>query len=185
MKASSPSPVKPIPTSAAGTICLPPSSCSWSAPLEHGDCHRQWSAPSAGLISHHRRDSRRDLRLAAASHRTGCRAGRDFCDLIQRHGLAQFKAALVLAGLLQFLAGCASDVVHGGFAGGDSGNARGDWRVIFAAQLHVMLDAVRRPKRRQPAGGPRALWTTLNPTDTSVHHWAALVGVTTLFILFA
>jgi MFS superfamily sulfate permease-like transporter len=109
-------------------------------------------------------------------------------DLIQRHGLAQFGVILALAGLLQLLAGClrlgmwfravSPAVIQGMLAGIGV--------VIFAAQLHVMLDAAPQAKALDNLlAVPAALWTALNPTDTSVHHWAALVGVTTLFILFA
>lgn len=104
-------------------------------------------------------------------------------DLIQRYGIEMLGPIVLLAGLLQLIAGSlrwgqyfravAPPVIYGMLAGIGV--------LIFASQFHVMVDD-------KPRGSgvdnlisiPEAVYKGLVPLDTSNHHLAALVGVSTI-----
>lgn len=104
-------------------------------------------------------------------------------DLVQRNGIEMLGPIVLLAGLLQLVAGLlqwgqyfravAPPVIYGMLAGIGV--------LIFASQFHVMVDD-------KPRGSgienllsiPEALYKGLVPMDTSNHHLAALVGVSTI-----
>jgi len=159
-------------------------------PLSMGIAIASGAPPSAGLISAVIGGILVGAISGAPLQVTGPAAGLVVIsyDIIQRHGLAQFGVILALAGLMQVAAGClrmglwfravSPAVIQGMLAGIGI--------VIVAAQLHVMLDIAPQAKAIDNLiTVPAALWTALNPTDASAHHWAALVGLTTLFVLFA
>jgi len=104
-------------------------------------------------------------------------------DLIQRNGIEMLGPIVLLAGLMQLIAGLlrwgqyfravAPPVIYGMLAGIGV--------LIFASQFHVMVDD-------KPRGSgivnlvsiPEALYKGLVPMDGSNHHLAAMVGVATI-----
>jgi len=107
-------------------------------------------------------------------------------ELIQKHGLEMLGPIIVVAGLLQIVAGVfrvgqffraiAPAVVYGMLAGIGV--------LIFAAQFHVMMDdAPRENGIRNLLAIPEAIYKGLLPVDGSVHHVAALVGIVTIAAL--
>ncbi|MCE9529429.1 MAG: SulP family inorganic anion transporter [Planctomycetales bacterium] len=159
-------------------------------PLSMGIAIASGAPPSAGLISAVIGGMLVGLISGSPLQVTGPAAGLVVIsyDLIERLGMAQFGIILALAGLMQVLAGClrtglwfravSPAVIQGMLAGIGV--------IIFAAQFHVMLDEVPQAKAIDNLlAMPISLFTGLNPADVSAHHWAGLVGVTALFILFA
>jgi MFS superfamily sulfate permease-like transporter len=107
-------------------------------------------------------------------------------DLIQKHGFEMLGPIIVLAGVLQLVAGLlrvgqlfraiAPAVVYGMLAGIGI--------LIFAAQFHVMLDdAPRGSGVANILAIPQAIWKGVFPLDGTVHHLAALAGVITIVVL--
>jgi MFS superfamily sulfate permease-like transporter len=104
----------------------------------------------------------------------------------QEYGVAVLAVTVVGAGLLQLLAGVlrlgqwfravSPAVIHGlmtGFA-----------VIIFASQVHVMLDDTPRGSAIENlAAIPTAFYDGFFPIDGSPHHWAAAIGVLTVVIL--
>ena len=159
-------------------------------PLSMGIAIASGAPPSAGLISAIIGGILVGMIAGSPLQVTGPAAGLVVIsyDLIDRFGMAQFGVILALAGLLQILAGLlriglwfravSPAVIQGMLAGIGV--------VIFAAQFHVMLDEVPKAKAIDNIlAMPASLFTGLNPNDVTAHHWAGLVGVTSLFILFA
>jgi MFS superfamily sulfate permease-like transporter len=104
-------------------------------------------------------------------------------EIVQDHGLVMLGPILILAGLIQVVAGVlkvgqwfraiSPAVVYGMLAGIGV--------LIFASQFHVMVDDT-------PKGSglnnllsiPSAIYKGLFPLDGSVHHLAALIGLVTV-----
>ena len=106
-------------------------------------------------------------------------------DIVQHHGLGALSAAVLLAGIIQIVAGrlrlgqwfraVAPAVIYAMLAGIGV--------LIAASQFHVMIDDT--PK----ANGvmniitiPSAIWSVIEPVDDP-HHIAAAIGATTLVTL--
>ena len=107
-------------------------------------------------------------------------------DLVQTHGLAILGPIIVLAGLLQVVAGVAKlgrwfqavppSVIYGMLAGIGV--------LIFASQFHVMVDD--KPKESGIANIisiPAAVWKGVVPQPDTPHHDAALVGIATIAVI--
>ncbi|MBW4632916.1 MAG: SulP family inorganic anion transporter [Iphinoe sp. HA4291-MV1] len=107
-------------------------------------------------------------------------------ELVQEYGIEMLGPILMLAGLLQFLAGIfktgqlframSPAVIYGMLAGIGV--------LIFASQFHVMLDD--KPRTHgidNLIAIPNAIYKALFPMDGSVHHIAALIGITTIITL--
>ncbi len=103
-------------------------------------------------------------------------------QLVQEHGLIMLGVVGLIAGALQLLAGAlklgqwfraiSPSVIHGMLAGIGV--------LIFASQLHVMLDdAPRASGLLNIAAIPEAIVKAI-PTDSSVHHLAAMAGIVTI-----
>lgn len=125
-------------------------------------CPLQVSGPAAGLV------------VVAA-------------ELLRDQGLEKFAVMILIAGIFQIIAGLAHAahifravtpaIVHGMLAGIGV--------LIFASQFHVMVDD-------SPSGSginnllsiPGAIRKGLTPDSTSSHQEAALVGVSTIIVLF-
>jgi len=104
-------------------------------------------------------------------------------DLVQRNGIEMLGPIVLLAGLLQLVAGLlqwgqyfravAPPVIYGMLAGIGV--------LIFASQFHVMVDDKPRGSGIENLVSiPEAIYKGLVPMDTSNHHLAALVGVSTI-----
>jgi MFS superfamily sulfate permease-like transporter len=108
-------------------------------------------------------------------------------ELIQEHGLPLLGVIILLAGLMQLIAGVlrmgqwfravAPAVIQGMLAGIGV--------LIFASQFHVMVDDT------PPGGGlenlitiPTAIWKGITPSDDTYHHHAAIIGLLTLVTIF-
>ncbi|MCZ8369084.1 MAG: SulP family inorganic anion transporter [Porphyrobacter sp.] len=103
-------------------------------------------------------------------------------QLVQEHGLIMLGVVGLIAGALQLLAGVmklgqwfraiSPSVIHGMLGGIGV--------LIFASQLHVMLDdAPRANGLLNIAAIPDAIIKAI-PTDSSVHHLAAMAGIVTI-----
>lgn len=103
-------------------------------------------------------------------------------QLVQEHGLIMLGVVGLIAGALQLLAGVlklgqwfraiSPSVIHGMLAGIGV--------LIFASQLHVMLDdAPRASGLLNIAAIPEAVMKVF-PVDGSVHHLAAMAGIVTI-----
>jgi len=103
-------------------------------------------------------------------------------QLVQEHGLIMLGVVGLIAGALQLLAGVfklgqwfraiSPSVIHGMLAGIGV--------LIFASQLHVMLDdAPRANGLLNIAAIPEAVMKVF-PVDGSVHHLAAMAGIVTI-----
>lgn len=159
-------------------------------PLSMGIAIASGAPPAAGLISAIIGGILVGLLSGSPLQVSGPAAGMVVISfgLIQQFGMAQFGVILLLAGLIQLVAGClrlgmwfraVSPAVILGMLSGIG-------LVIVSAQVIVMLDAAPQAKALDNLlAAPGAMWAALNPSDVSAHHWAALVGVTSLFILFA
>jgi MFS superfamily sulfate permease-like transporter len=108
-------------------------------------------------------------------------------QLVQDHGLIMLGVVGLIAGALQLVAGVlklgqwfraiSPSVIHGMLAGIGV--------LIFASQLHVMLDDTPRSSGlANIAAIPEAVMT-LFPMDDSVHHLAAMAGVVTILTIIA
>jgi MFS superfamily sulfate permease-like transporter len=107
-------------------------------------------------------------------------------ELIQKFGFEKLAVIIVAAGVLQMIAGVlkvgqlfraiAPAVVYGMLAGIGV--------LIFAAQFHVMVDdAPRANGIANLMAIPEAIYKGVLPVDGSVHHIAALTGITTITVL--
>jgi MFS superfamily sulfate permease-like transporter len=107
-------------------------------------------------------------------------------ELIQKYGFEMLGPIVVLAGILQLIAGAfkvgqlfrsiAPAVVYGMLAGIGI--------LIFAAQFHVMVDdAPRKSGIRNLLAIPEAIYKGVLPVDGSVHHLAAFIGIVTIGVL--
>lgn len=107
-------------------------------------------------------------------------------ELIQKYGMEMLGPILVVAGILQLIAGAtkigqlfraiAPAVVYGMLAGIGV--------LIFAAQFHVMVDDKPRENGlRNLLAIPEAIYKGTLPVDGSVHHLAALIGIVTIAAL--
>lgn len=107
-------------------------------------------------------------------------------EIIQKHGFAALAPILVLAGLIQLLAGVlhvgqfframAPAVVYGMLAGIGI--------LIFGAQFHVMVDD--KPRENGLANLfsiPESIQKGIFPVDGSSHHIAAMLGLVTIVIM--
>ncbi|HVG27075.1 MAG TPA: SulP family inorganic anion transporter [Acidobacteriaceae bacterium] len=107
-------------------------------------------------------------------------------EMVREHGIAALAPVLVIAGLMQLIAGAAKtgrlfraispEVIHGMLAGIGV--------LIVLQQFHVLLD--RAPKSSGPANllaMPEAVLRGLFPLDGSREEWAALVGVATIAVM--
>ncbi|MGH8001288.1 MAG: SulP family inorganic anion transporter [Brasilonema sp.] len=107
-------------------------------------------------------------------------------ELIRDYGIEMLGPILMLAGLLQFLAGIfktgqfframSPAVIYGMLAGIGV--------LILASQFHVMLDD--KPRTHgidNLIAIPSAIYKAFFPMDGSVHHIAALIGITTIITL--
>jgi MFS superfamily sulfate permease-like transporter len=108
-------------------------------------------------------------------------------ELVQKHGFAGLAPIIVLAGVLQLAAGAlrvgqlframAPAVIYGMLAGIGV--------LIFAAQFHVMVDDKPRESGIQNLLSiPSAIGKGIFPVDGGSHHIAAMLGLTTIVILF-
>ncbi len=106
-------------------------------------------------------------------------------QLVQDHGLIMLGVVGLIAGGLQLLAGVlrmgqwfraiSPSVIHGMLAGIGV--------LIFASQIHVMLDdAPRASGLLNIAAIPEAIVKAI-PTDSSVHHLAAMAGIVTILTI--
>jgi MFS superfamily sulfate permease-like transporter len=106
-------------------------------------------------------------------------------QLVQEHGLIMLGVVGLIAGALQLLAGVfklgqwfraiSPSVIHGMLAGIGV--------LIFASQLHVMLDdAPRANGLLNIAAIPEAI-AKVFPVDGSVHHLAAMAGIVTIITI--
>jgi MFS superfamily sulfate permease-like transporter len=97
------------------------------------------------------------------------------CQLVQEHGLVMPGVVGVLARVLrlgQWFRAMSPSVIHGMLAGIGV--------LMFASQIHVMLDDVPRASGlRNLAAIPEAV-IKLFPMDGSVHHLAAMAGLATI-----
>lgn len=107
-------------------------------------------------------------------------------EMIQKHGIEMLGPIIVVAGIIQLIAGAAKigqffraiapAVVYGMLAGIGV--------LIFAAQFHVMVDDKPRENGlRNLLAIPEAIYKGTLPVDGSVHHLAALVGIVTIAVL--
>jgi MFS superfamily sulfate permease-like transporter len=107
-------------------------------------------------------------------------------ELIQQHGFAMLGPIIVVAGILQLIAGAlkagqlfrsiAPAVVYGMLAGIGV--------LIFAAQFHVMVDDSPRESGIQNLLAiPEAVYKGVFPLDGTVHHLAAAMGILTIAVL--
>ena len=104
-------------------------------------------------------------------------------ELVQKNGLEMLGPIVLLAGLMQLIAGLlkwgqyfravAPPVIYGMLAGIGV--------LIFAGQFHVMVDDKPRGSGIQNLVAiPEAIYKGLFPMDGNSHHLAALVGVSTI-----
>lgn len=104
-------------------------------------------------------------------------------ELIQSHGMATLGVIVLLAGVIQLIAGAARlgqwfravspAVIQGMLAGIGI--------LIFASQFHVMVDdSPRGSGLMNLATIPVAIWKGIFPLDGSVHHQAAAIGLLTI-----
>ncbi|MBH8561117.1 SulP family inorganic anion transporter [Nostoc sp. CENA67] len=107
-------------------------------------------------------------------------------EIVQQYGLEMVGPILILAGSIQFLAGVfklgqlframSPAVIYGMLAGIGI--------LIFASQFHVMLDDKPRTHGLDNLVAiPSAIHEAIYPTSGSVHHIAALLGLTTLIVI--
>lgn len=107
-------------------------------------------------------------------------------ELIRKHGWEALGPIVILAGILQLVAGAfrvgqlfraiSPAVIYGMLAGIGV--------LIFAAQFHVMVDdAPRESGIRNLIAIPQAVWKGLVPLDGTSHHLAALTGSITLVLM--
>lgn len=109
-------------------------------------------------------------------------------ELIKEHGLELLGIIVLLAGVLQLIAGIAKlgqwfravapAVIQGMLAGIGV--------LILASQFHVMVDDA------PPGSGlenlltiPAAIWKGLTPSDDTYHHHAAMIGLLTIVAIIA
>jgi MFS superfamily sulfate permease-like transporter len=127
-----------------------------------GGCPLQVSGPAAGLVV-------------------------VIADLIEKHGIEQLGEVVLVAGLIQFVVGFSGlafwfravppSVIHGMLSGIGV--------LIFAGQFHVMVDDTSKGSGiNNLLSIPAAVWKGLTPSDQTVHHLAAIVGVATIVTLF-
>jgi MFS superfamily sulfate permease-like transporter len=109
-------------------------------------------------------------------------------QIVQQHGLRMLGIIVLLAGLLQFLAGLfklgqwfraiSPSVIHGMLAGIGV--------LIFASQFHIMMDDVPRGSGIQNLLSiPESIDKGLFPPEGRSHHKAGLVGILTIVMLLA
>ncbi|MFN6572544.1 SulP family inorganic anion transporter [Dendronalium sp. ChiSLP03b] len=107
-------------------------------------------------------------------------------EIVQQYGIEMVGPILLLAGLIQFLAGIfklgqlframSPAVIYGMLAGIGI--------LIFASQFHVMLDDKPRTHGIENLIAiPSTIYKAIFPMDGSVHHIAALLGLTTIIII--
>jgi MFS superfamily sulfate permease-like transporter len=107
-------------------------------------------------------------------------------ELIQKYGIEMLGPIIVVAGILQLIAGAAKigqlfraiapAVVYGMLAGIGV--------LIFAAQFHVMVDDKPRENGlRNLLAIPEAIYKGVMPADGSTHHLAAPIGLVTIIVL--
>ncbi len=104
-------------------------------------------------------------------------------DLVQRHGFEMLGIIVLIAGVVQLVAGflklgqwfraVAPAVIYGMLAGIGV--------LIFSSQFHVMVDDAPKGSGLENLSSiPMAIWKGVVPADGSVHFQAALIGVFTL-----
>lgn len=109
-------------------------------------------------------------------------------EIVREHGIAALGPILIVAGLLQMVAGGLKfgqwframhpAVVYGMLAGIGV--------LIFAAQFHVMVDDKPRSSGLlNLLSIPESVWKGLVPLDGASHHLAAGIGVLTIMVLLA
>jgi len=109
-------------------------------------------------------------------------------QMIQTHGIAMLGPLVLMAGLIQLVAGLlkvgqlfraiSPAVIYGMLAGIGV--------LIFGSQFHVMVDD-------KPKGNglqnlltiPEAIYKGIFPLDGSTHHMAAYIGITTIVVIIA
>ncbi|GAB1540634.1 SulP family inorganic anion transporter [Scytonema sp. NUACC21] len=107
-------------------------------------------------------------------------------EIIQQYGIDMLGPILILAGLIQLLAGIfklgqlframSPAVVYGMLSGIGV--------LILASQFHVMLDDAPRSHGLENLFTiPKVIYKAIFPMDGSVHHIAALLGITTIVTL--
>jgi MFS superfamily sulfate permease-like transporter len=107
-------------------------------------------------------------------------------ELVKQHGWASIGIIVLLAGLIQFIAGIlrlgqwfravSPAVIHGMLAGIGV--------LIVVSQFHIMLDDTPRENGIQNiASIPEAIWRGIVPTANQNHDTAARVGILTIVIL--
>ena len=106
-------------------------------------------------------------------------------QLVQDHGLIMLGVVGLIAGALQLLAGVfklgqwfraiSPSVIHGMLAGIGV--------LIFASQLHVMLDDAPRASGLLNIAAIPEAFVKVFPADGSVHHLAAMAGVITILTI--
>ena len=103
-------------------------------------------------------------------------------QLVSEHGLLMLGVVGLIAGALQLLAGAlklgqwfraiSPSVIHGMLAGIGV--------LIFASQLHVMLDDAPRSSGLENIAAIPEAFMKIFPMDGSVHHLAAMAGIVTI-----
>ncbi|MDX1982612.1 MAG: SulP family inorganic anion transporter [Bryobacteraceae bacterium] len=107
-------------------------------------------------------------------------------QLVQEHGIIMLGPLVLIAGLLQLVAGLlkagqlfraiSPAVIHGMLAGIGV--------LIFAAQFHVMVDDSPRGSGIQNLLSiPEAIYKGILPVDGSSHHMAAAIGLCTILVV--
>lgn len=109
-------------------------------------------------------------------------------ELIQTHGFGMLGPIVLLAGVIQLVAGLcrAGQLFRAISPAVIYGMLAGIGILIFAGQFHVMVDG-------KPKGSglsnlisiPEAIYKGLWPPDGSTHHLAAILGVLTIAVLLA
>lgn len=106
-------------------------------------------------------------------------------DIVNKHGLEQFGAIVLLAGVIQIAASALKlgqwfrastpAVIHGMLAGIGV--------LIIGSQVHVMVDdAPKGSGLRNLLSIPEAIWKGI-PTDGSTHHKAAFIGILAILLM--
>ncbi|RCJ28018.1 SulP family inorganic anion transporter [Nostoc minutum NIES-26] len=107
-------------------------------------------------------------------------------EIVQQYGIEMVGPILLLAGLIQFLAGIfkLGQLFRAMSPAAIYGMLAGIGILIFASQFHVMLDDKPRTHGIENLIAiPSTIYKAIFPMDGSVHHIAALLGLTTIIII--
>jgi MFS superfamily sulfate permease-like transporter len=108
-------------------------------------------------------------------------------EMVRQHGIEMLGAIVLLAGVLQMAMGLfkAGQLFRAISPAVIQGMLAGIGVLIIASQVHVMVDEGPKGSGWQNLLSiPQAIWKGMTPADGSAHHWAALIGVATMAIIF-